>query len=94
MYLGLNRAIRYCESWCGCTCFSSQKPSSPPEQEDEGIQDEEGEGSQEGGGASQEEGEASQEEGEASQEDEEGASQEEGVAEDTKVELHGTTSSC
>ena len=55
---------------------SLQEPSSPPEKEDEGVQEEEGEGSQEGG--------ASQEEGEASQEEEGGASQEEGVA-DTKV---------
>ena len=62
---------------------SLQEPSSPPEKEDEGVQEEEGEGSQEGG-ASQEEGEASQEEREASQEEEGGASQEEGVA-DTKV---------
>jgi len=58
---------------------SLQEPSSPPEKEDEGVQEEEGEGSQEGG-ASQEEGEASQEEREASQEEEGGASQEEGEA--------------
>jgi len=67
-----------------------KEPSSPPEKEDEGVQEEEGEGSQEGGAsqeegeASQEEKEASQEEREASQEEEGGASQEEGVA-DTKV---------